>query len=127
MEGLVSLAKQLFSPWWGLCDRSGCELGSESCIIGWSGCFWTQAGEGSGLDPTCPPSCRQRPVWRAVGRGNAVPGVFENGVRMPRPEDRVHRVGLPLCVSGVYDVIMPFAYISMYLTAWTCSTGAWDG
>lgn len=40
MEGLVSLAKQLFSPWWGLCDRSGCELGSESCIIGWSGCFW---------------------------------------------------------------------------------------
>lgn len=30
-----------------------------------------------------------------------MPGVFENGVRMPRPEDRVHRVGLPLCVSGV--------------------------
>lgn len=56
-----------------------------------------------------------------------MPGVFENGVRMPRPEDRLIAWVCLYACRVYYDVIMPFAYISMCLTAWTCSTGAWDG
>ena len=63
MEGLVSLAKQRFSPGGVSATAAAANWGLNHASLGGLASSGTQAGEGFGLDPTCPPSCRQRPVW----------------------------------------------------------------
>lgn len=121
--GARFLGQAAVLPWWGLCDRSGCELGSESCIIGWSGCFWDTGWRGirprSHLPSLLPVS---GPSGELMAVGTPCQECLKTGCGCRRRKTGFIAWVWLYAFLVYYDVIMPFAYISMCLTAWACST-----